>query len=864
MGAKEEAWAWLKLNGSHYERGLKEQKRVTERFRRDVNAELRKVAIVVGSLAIATSAIGAGFEQQQARIKAVTNASVEDMRRLESQSRQLGATTEHTATQAAQGQENLLRTGFKVNQVLAMMPGNLALASAGQRDMAFTAELQAAAHKAFSIAAEESTRVVNVLQAATANSRFDLERLNEAIKSGGPVAATWGLEIEESVAAMGVLVDVLGDGSSAGTSLRMALTELTAAQRDQKGVLGEVLAEWNPASEGIVGAVERLERAGISATTVLGEMGARAGPGMAILMQRGSAAIRQLEEDITGTDAAFAAASIQMDTTQGDIKTLVSAVQELALRVFEQIKGPLRSAIQTATRTIQENYDKIVGAVEVAIEATRDLMVVFRDLFALVADHSDVFGSLAKGIGVATVAMYALGTATAVWAAVTKATPLGWIAAAIGIIAAAVDFVVQKIGGWQLVWVAFSAVNKAIWSDLTTRVKLFILQIQTLGEVALKLPEAFDQADKILDETYRIMGRRTKAFFMELGEGIKRALKFQKNPFSGLDELWREGLDELKATANSVTIGDVFGGVLDGYEEAKEKLLAANREVQADFERTIAGLRDTATAAGGSGAPENSDQIAQAQESEALLTEARAAGTEARAVLEAEENERQRLRLQALVDMEIEADARRLEADRQYAEAQEAIERERAARIARIAANLYAGVYAAAAKYATLEQVLRLKVGKFFLRAAGEVAAGEIEEKAKVAATNAAFETAAALGAAARYDFAAFAKHGAAAAKYTALAGLGALAANVARNLGAENTTRLDDAYQEAGALGSADATGSGTRGGSISLSQRSAPETVNIYVSTTVNGHILGNFDDVVDRFVVPRLRELQEGGAY
>lgn len=837
MGAREEAWGILKLNGSGWSKGMRQARREAEQFRREVNAQLKMVAAAIAGLGTSAAVIGAAFEQQQARIKAVSNASIADMRRLQAQARELGATTEHTALAAAQGQENLLRSGFKVNQVLKMMQGNLALASAGGKDMAFVAELQAAALKSFGLEAAESNRVVNLLQAATANTRFDLDRLNEAIKQGGSIANTYGVEIEESVAVMGVLVDVLGDGGTAGTQFKNVLAELTKKQREQKGVLGEVLKDWDPAVDGIVGAIERLENAGVSARTAMGELGAEAGQGLSTLMGRGSAAIRQLEKDITGTNAAFEAAQIQMNTTQGDAKTLISTLQELGLRVFDQINGPLRRAIQSVTKTVRDNYDLITDAVGDMVHAGEELIRVMSDVFALVRENSGVFSSLAVGIGVATTAMYALGTATAIWSAVVKTTPLGWLAVALGVVAAGIDYLVGKMGGWQVAWTNFMTGNKALWSLVTTQVRILIAQMQLVTDIYRRMPEAWETSERILLETWQVFGSKSKEFFTELGHGIWRALQLKKNPFEGLGTMLQESWAEVQETANQVTVGDVFGDLVEKYDAAREQLLAEHRATIAQLKAERDAVRGEADGASDPEfermdddtfvGPMPEETSGAAREAEEILTAIKGDGTSDR---------------KDLTDEEVEHQLNAFDT------------------VAAAATKFYSALKSEASKYTSWEMAKKLQVAKFVMNVAAKVSAAQIDEWVEEAAFEAKKEAAAALAAAARWDLVSAGKHLAAAAAYGGLAGLGSIASSALSGAGALQRQQRDFADDAADA--SADATGSGTRGGTIGLSGRAAPETVNIYVQTTVQGHVIGA-ETFVEEYIVPHLRLLTSGDA-
>ena len=78
--------------------------------------------------------VGAEFEAQMDRVAAISGATSEQFQKLTDSARELGATTQFTATQVAKGQEYLALAGVKTNQILDAMPGLIALSTASGED----------------------------------------------------------------------------------------------------------------------------------------------------------------------------------------------------------------------------------------------------------------------------------------------------------------------------------------------------------------------------------------------------------------------------------------------------------------------------------------------------------------------------------------------------------------------------------------------------------------------------------------------------------------------------------------------------------------------------------------------------------
>lgn len=83
----------------------------------------------------------ANFEQEMARVKAISGASAESYQLLENSARELGRNTTFSATEAAEGMKYLAMAGWEVNQIVSAMPGMLNLAAAGALDLGTTADI---------------------------------------------------------------------------------------------------------------------------------------------------------------------------------------------------------------------------------------------------------------------------------------------------------------------------------------------------------------------------------------------------------------------------------------------------------------------------------------------------------------------------------------------------------------------------------------------------------------------------------------------------------------------------------------------------------------------------------------------------
>ena len=115
--------------------------------------------LVVGG-ALTGAMVGVGrtvldFETEMNNLKAVLNATEEDMASLRDQAKSLGETTAFSASQAAAAQTELGKAGLSTQEIIAALPGVLSLAAAGQLDLSEASGIVTATLASFGLEAGE-------------------------------------------------------------------------------------------------------------------------------------------------------------------------------------------------------------------------------------------------------------------------------------------------------------------------------------------------------------------------------------------------------------------------------------------------------------------------------------------------------------------------------------------------------------------------------------------------------------------------------------------------------------------------------------------------------------------------------------
>lgn len=357
--------------------------RMTRNFN-SVGAAAGKVKLLVtgiaGALAVrAGVATFARFEQQMSGVRAMTEATNAEMEKLNKLARQLGASTQFTAAQAAEGMQFMAMAGFEVNEILGAMPGTLDLAAAGMLDLGSAADIATNILSGFGMQAEEMGRVSDVLASAAASSNTNVFQLGEAMKFSAPIARVLGIQIEEVAASIGVLSNAGIQGGEAGTTLRRVFLSLINPTKEAERVIksyGLSMEEVNPQIHGFTNVIEKLAKAGITAADAATVFEARGVTGFLALADA-VPEIRKLNDQLNNVDGTSKRiAETKMDNLIGDWLKFKSAISEVVIAAGEDgLGGSLRDLVQSSTRATQwliRNWNDIRDAAVMTILDIQD------------------------------------------------------------------------------------------------------------------------------------------------------------------------------------------------------------------------------------------------------------------------------------------------------------------------------------------------------------------------------------------------------------------------------------------------------------------------------------------------------------
>lgn len=183
----------------------------------------------------------ASFEKQISAIGAVSGLVGDQLKQVADLALELGKATSFSATESAQGIEELIKAGVRMQDVMGgAAKASLDLAAAGGVSVKEAAELMSNAMNAFSISGERAAHVADIIAGAANASAIDVNEFKFSLASVGAVAATVGVSFEDTATAIALLGNAGIKGSDAGTSLKTMLLNLQPATKEQKKAFQEL------------------------------------------------------------------------------------------------------------------------------------------------------------------------------------------------------------------------------------------------------------------------------------------------------------------------------------------------------------------------------------------------------------------------------------------------------------------------------------------------------------------------------------------------------------------------------------------------------------------------------------------------
>jgi TP901 family phage tail tape measure protein len=312
--------------------------------------------------AISVAKTGAAFEQTMAEVQGITRATKAEFEALETVAREMGESTEWSASQAAEGLKFLSMAGMTASQSITALPGMLDLATAGGIELGRAADIATDTLSAFRLEVEETGRVNDVFARTITTSNTNIELMSESMKYVAATAAGFGYSIEEASALIGILGNNGIKGSMAGTQLAQSFIQAKEAF-DYYGVSAR---NADGSSKGLVEALELLEEQGATTEEVMELFGDRAGRAINSFLGVGTKAIRKYVEEINKAEGASTTLATTMrSTTLAAWKEWKSVVESIKIDIFDKYGESIKQFLKGMTEALRGSKDQVIDAVGV-------------------------------------------------------------------------------------------------------------------------------------------------------------------------------------------------------------------------------------------------------------------------------------------------------------------------------------------------------------------------------------------------------------------------------------------------------------------------------------------------------------------
>lgn len=394
------------------------------------------ITLPVAAIGAAAIKTGMDFEAAMSKVAAISGATGDDFAALEAKAREMGATTQFSASEAAEALTYMAMAGWKTEDMLSGIEGVMALAAASGEDLATVSDIVTDALTAFGMSAAESGRFADVLAAASANANTNVSMLGESFKYVAPVAGALGYSVEDTSKALSLMANAGIKGTQAGTALRTMLTNLSSPTAKTKKAMDELGISLTN-SDGTMKSLDevmqdlRTSFAGLDesqqaayASTIFGR---EAMSGALAIINASEEDYNKLTEAINSSDgAAQSMADTMTDNLAGRLKEMQSALEEAALTIYDNLKPALETIVE-AVKGLADWFNNLSPSTQNLIIGLAGLAAAIGPLLTAVGIGIILFGQLSATLSILGISM---------------ATAFSWVLAIIAALAGIVAVVV--------------------------------------------------------------------------------------------------------------------------------------------------------------------------------------------------------------------------------------------------------------------------------------------------------------------------------------------------------------------------------------------------------------------------------------
>lgn len=347
------------------------------------------LTVMAGAAAAASKAAidtGMDFESAMSSLAGTAGISTasEEFAQLEAAARQVGATTNKTATESADALRYMALAGWSTEDSISALDDMVKLSSASGVDLARTSDLVTDSMGALGLGMNDYASYMDMVARADSAANYSADQFMETMIGAGGSARLLGVDVKDLAAAAGVLANNGTKGSEAGTALNGMFTRLAKNSKpvaESLAAIGVSLDDGNgnfkafpqmlaDIKTGLAGVEDNTQRAAIAANLFGTNYQSEAQYLLDSIqiMEDGSVSFGAFADELAnaydGVDANGDAIDVlgeryatATDNLKGDLDTMKSAASDFGIEIYKSIVGDgegggLRGAVQEVTTII--------------------------------------------------------------------------------------------------------------------------------------------------------------------------------------------------------------------------------------------------------------------------------------------------------------------------------------------------------------------------------------------------------------------------------------------------------------------------------------------------------------------------------
>lgn len=504
--------AYLDLNTAKFDQKLKSAQTSMDKFGNKMKSLSDKagslgkkmtagLTLPIAGLGAMAIKVGAEFEKGMSQVMAISGATGQEMKELETLARDMGATTKFSASEAAEGLKFMAMAGWDAAQMTKALPAVLDLAAASGEDLGMVSDIVTDSLTAFGLGAEDAIKFTDLLANTATNSNTNVALMGETFKYVAPLFGSLGYKAEDAALATGLMANAGIKGGQAGTALRASITNLIEPTKDgavwmeQLGIsMTDADGNMKPFDETMGQLRESFkdlteEQQAQAASQLFGK---EAMSGMLAIINTSEEDYNKLTKATTDYNgAAKEMADIMGDNLEGKMVRIKSALSEAALKIYEAMLPALNKLADVVQKAIDwflslsDTTIRIITIIAGLVAAIGPLLLVFSTLLKVFGPLIKLFKTVGAGIAL-------IGTKSAIAAALA------------GKFAAVAKVITLLMNPWAI---GIAAVVAGI-----------VLLVKHLKKDAI--PEIDRFGEEVSDSTQESVGA-----FMNLNENANKELK---------------------------------------------------------------------------------------------------------------------------------------------------------------------------------------------------------------------------------------------------------------------------------------------------------------------------------------------------